>query len=96
MEIRILTVNDTVEKVNREQSTEKHKNTNKTHSSGYGGDGKFNELHSYAANVTLAICGPKYNRNVCNPVPNPTDDNTPKPTQYTMNHKLALITLIIA
>lgn len=35
-----------------------------TYSSGYGGDGKFNELHSYAANVTLAMCGPKYSKNV--------------------------------
>lgn len=53
----------------------------KTYSSGYGGCGKSNELHSYAAIVTLAMCGPKYNKNVCNPVPKPTDDNTPNPTQ---------------
>lgn len=52
-----------------------------TYSSGYGGLGKSNELHSYAANVTLAMCGPRYNKNVCKPVPKPTDDKTPKPHQ---------------
>ncbi len=53
-----------------------------THWSGYGGSGKFKEPHSYAANVTEAICGPKYNRNVCSPVPRPTDESTPSPNQY--------------
>lgn len=48
------------------------------YSSGYGGSGKFNDSHSYAASVTCAICGPKYKRNVCKPVPNPTDDKIPE------------------
>ena len=36
--------------------------------SGYGGDGKSVEPHSYAAMVTAAIWGPKYNKNVCSPI----------------------------
>ena len=36
--------------------------------SGYGGDGKSVEPHSYAAIVTAAIWGPKYNKNVWSPI----------------------------
>jgi len=35
-----------------------------------------------AARVTEAMKGPRYRRNVCNPVPNPTDERMPNPTQY--------------
>lgn len=42
------------------------------------------------------MCGPKYKRNVCKPVPKPTDDSTPKPTQYTTNHRFVRITVISA
>ncbi|KYQ56044.1 hypothetical protein ALC60_05027, partial [Trachymyrmex zeteki] len=54
----------------------------------YGGSGKFRAPHSYAAIVTAAMCGPKYNTKVCKPVPRPTLDNTPNPTQY--NHHIIL------
>lgn len=50
------------------------------YSSGYGGSGKFKEPHSYAAKVTLAMWGPRYSRNVCKPVPRPTDDSIPTKT----------------
>lgn len=48
-----------------------------TYSSGYGGSGKFSDSHSYAASVTCAMCGPRYSKNVCRPVPKPTDDKIP-------------------
>ena len=38
--------------------------------SGYGGDGKSVDPHSYAAMVTAAIWGPKYNKNVWSPIGN--------------------------
>lgn len=37
--------------------------------------------HSYAYIVVFAICGPKYNTKVCNPVPNPTEDIIPNTNQ---------------
>lgn len=37
-------------------------------SSGYGGSGNFKLWHSYAANVTAAMWGPRYKRNVWRPV----------------------------
>lgn len=49
-----------------------------THSSGYGGSGKLRLSHSYAASVTCAMWGPKYNRKVWRPVPKPTDDKIPE------------------
>lgn len=38
-------------------------------------------LINFIYNFTLAIQGPKYNTNVCNPVPKPMEDATPNKTQ---------------
>lgn len=51
------------------------------YSFGYGGEGKSTELHVKAAKVTDAMKGPRYSRKVCRPVPRPTEERIPNPTQ---------------
>lgn len=41
--------------------------------------------HSWEAITNFVIFGPKYNTNVCRPVPRPIDDNIPSPIQKAAN-----------